>query len=95
MKMGRPAKGLTERILLRLSDEERWMAESLATELQCSLNDALRICVRRGYGKVGPSREVDGPVLEPDFKPAPLTSVPKIQGQTAIDIDEDSTEAPE
>lgn len=91
---GRPVKGLTERVLLRLTDEEKWMAQSLADEFDCSLNDALRVCVRRGFARTEPGGDIDAPVLDPNWTPRdtlPRKSVPAIEGQESIPMD-DTTE---
>ena len=92
---GRPSKGLTEAVTVRLTSEERWMVDTLRDQFRCSLNDAFRVCVRRGYSRVAPSQEIDGPVLDPNWRPAPLpgfTGGPtsgQITGQTSIDMEAD------
>jgi hypothetical protein len=91
MVMGRPTKGLTKKLLVRMSDEEDWMVRALAEQLNVSLNDAVRVSIRRGWARVpGPADAiVDGPVLDPNWTPRDHLppSVQPIDGQTSIDIE--------
>lgn len=78
--LGRPSKNLPHSFNLRINDEERTLVKMVAAELDCSLNDAIRVCIRRGYADVSPSPVTDGPVLDPNYNPrdhyAPVTPVP-------------------
>lgn len=60
--MTTPSKGLDQRFLLRMTQEERDRIEFLASFLGCPMNDAIRVCLWRGTEQAAPT-EVDEQVL--------------------------------
>jgi len=50
-----------------------------------SFNDAVRICIRRGFHQVNPSTTIDAPVVSPESPTAPPPAVGP--GQLQMDTD--------